>query len=151
MRESAENVEAFIQACIDGDEQTVKQQLIADRSLANALGRVHPDHREFMRTQGAEDGWTALHLASHYGRPGVVRLLVNFGADVNALALNSIGNTPLMAAIAGGHEAVVEDLLARGADPRKRDAGGNDALTLTYAEGREGLSAIIKEALARNS
>ena len=142
-------METFIQACIDGGEEAVKQQLEADPRLANARGKVHPDHREFMRRDGADDGWTALHLAAHYGRLGVVRLLLDAGADVNALAENAIGNTPLMAAIAGGNEAIVRELLARGADPRERDRGGHNALDLTQAESRAGLAAVIKEALAR--
>ena len=37
------------------------------------------------------------------------------------------GVTPLMAAAAGGHEAVVEVLLACGADAAKRDARGRRA------------------------
>jgi ankyrin repeat protein len=103
-----------------------------------------------MRGQGAEDGWTALHLAAHYGRPGVVRLLIEAGADVNALADNIIGNTPLMAAIAGGNEAIVRELIAAGADPYKKDRNGRyDTISLTQAEGRAALAAVLKEALAR--
>ena len=45
------------------------------------------------------------------------------------------GITPLMAAAAGGHEAVVEVLLACGADASKRDAKGRRAAAHARAGG----------------
>ena len=45
------------------------------------------------------------------------------------------GVTPLMAAAAAGHEAVVELLLARGADAAKRDARGRRAAAYARAGG----------------
>ena len=45
------------------------------------------------------------------------------------------GVTPLMAAAAGGHEAVVEVLLERGADAAKRDAQGRRAAAHARAGG----------------
>ena len=45
------------------------------------------------------------------------------------------GVTPLMAAAAGGHEAVVEVLLACGADAAKRDARGRRAAAHARAGG----------------
>ena len=140
----------FIEACIRGDEPGVRQYLSAQPELVNGRGKVRSDHREFMRSQGAEDGWNPLHLAAHYGQPGVVTVLLDCGADVNAWADNSIGNTPLMAAVAGGSAAIVRQLLDRGADPRKKDrAGSYDAVSLAQGEGRAEIAAIFKESLAR--
>ena len=45
------------------------------------------------------------------------------------------GGTPLMAAAAGGHEAVVEVLLACGADAAKRDMRGRRAAAHARAGG----------------
>ena len=45
------------------------------------------------------------------------------------------GVTPLMAAAAGGHEAVIEALLACGADAAKRDAQGRRAAAYARAGG----------------
>ena len=50
------------------------------------------------------------------------------------------GVTPLMAAAAGGHEAVVEMLLARGADAAKRDARGRRAAAHARSGGHPGLA-----------
>ena len=91
----------FCQACLNGDVPTVKALLAADAMLANARGEVRPDHLAFMEKNGSAGGWTALHLAAHYGQPEVVRLLLAAGADVDALAENGEANTPLMAAVAG--------------------------------------------------
>jgi hypothetical protein len=45
------------------------------------------------------------------------------------------GLTPLMAAAAGGHEAIVELLLERGADPARRDGQGRAAAAHARAAG----------------
>ena len=50
------------------------------------------------------------------------------------------GVTPLMAAAAGGHEAVVEALLERGADAAKRDAQGRSAAAHARAAGHAHLA-----------
>ena len=50
------------------------------------------------------------------------------------------GITPLMAAAAGGHEAVVEALLERGADAAKRDAQGRSAAAHARAAGHAHLA-----------
>ena len=50
------------------------------------------------------------------------------------------GVTPLMAAAAGGHEAVVEVLLACGADAAKRDAQGRSAAAFARAAGHAHLA-----------
>ncbi len=50
------------------------------------------------------------------------------------------GITPLMAAAAGGHEAVVEVLLACGADPAQRDARGRSAAFYARATGHPDLA-----------
>ena len=50
------------------------------------------------------------------------------------------GVTPLMAAAAAGHEAVIEVLLARGADAAKRDGRGRRAAAHARAGGHAGLA-----------
>ena len=50
------------------------------------------------------------------------------------------GITPLMAAAAGGHEAVVELLLECGADASRRDAQGRSAAAHARAAGHDHLA-----------
>ena len=56
---------------------------------------------------------TPLHSASNWGYPETVQILLNHGADVNAIDENL--ETPLHFAARRGHEKVVEILLKHGA------------------------------------
>ena len=58
----------------------------------------------------AEEGWTALMLASEAGHPNVVELLLAHGATVDAKTAD--GDTALSLANDNGHSAVAE-LLSR--------------------------------------
>lgn len=74
-------------------------------------------------------GATPLHLAAgRSGDPKVVQLLLSRGAQVDAL--NSLRRTPLFNAAATGQREVVALLLAAGANPRHKDALGQDARAL---------------------
>ena len=71
---------------------------------------------------------TALHAALAGRRAGVVKILLDAGADVNAKQHG--GWTPLHAAAASGDRALVDLLLARGAKPSlANDAGATPAST----------------------
>jgi ankyrin repeat protein len=70
------------------------------------------------------DGFTALHLASYYGAPNVVRLLLDRNADPNAVTHNFLENMPIHAAAAGRHIDNCATLLVRGADVNARQHGG---------------------------
>jgi uncharacterized protein len=72
----------------------------------------------------AYDGWTPLHLAAFFGQLEAVTLLVDAGADLQAMSRNSLENSPLHAATAGRHERIAILLLERGGDPDVADAGG---------------------------
>lgn len=84
----------------------------------------------------SHDGWTALHLAAHFGQAAAVRFLLDRGADVAARSANRLANTALHAALAGGDRAVIELLLARGAAVNSRQHGGFTALHAAAQSGR---------------
>ena len=71
----------------------------------------------------AYDGWTPLHLAAFFGHEEAARLLLDAGADVQAISRNGLANTPLHAATAGKHEGVALLLLENGAKSDTVDAG----------------------------
>jgi ankyrin repeat protein len=143
-RKMASDSQSFCDACMAGDVTAATQMLQSNSSLVNLHGAVRADHREFMKTQGAEQGWTPLHLACHYGQSAIVRLLINSGADVNAIAENAIGNTPIMAAIAGRNAEIIKLLIDIGADPKIKDKNGYDAFAAAKASGNEAIIKLVK-------
>src|SRR5689334_1824036 len=74
------------------------------------------------------DGFTALHMASYYGAPDAVQLLLDRGADVNAVTKNFLTNMPIHAAAAGRRLAICEMLLEHGADVNAKQHGGFTAI-----------------------
>jgi len=70
------------------------------------------------------DGFAPLHLAAFFGRGDAVRLLLDGGADVGAVARNDMEVQALHSAVAGGHRDIVAALLVGGGDPNARQQGG---------------------------
>lgn len=91
-------------------------------------------------------GWSPLHYAAAGPNPKVVELMLARGAVVDAESPNR--STPLMLAARHGPEASVEMLLARGADPKRRNERGLGAADFARLAGRERLSQRLA-ALAR--
>src|SRR5688572_182089 len=84
----------------------------------------------------SSDGWTPLHLAAFMGHAEVARILLDHGADIEAVAKNGIANRPLHAALAGKESPEVIDLLlARGADVNARAEADATPLHLAAARG----------------
>lgn len=81
------------------------------------------------------EGWSPMHYAASGPSTALVRLLLERGASVDALAPN--GTTPLMLAAQHAPEATVELLLQRGADPRRRNQRGLQAIDFAEMGGRD--------------
>jgi ankyrin repeat protein len=93
---------SFAEACALGDLALVQRMLEAD-----------PDALH-VRTG---DGHVPLGLAIFFRHPDVARLLIERGADVNAVAGNAQRVAPVHAAAAACDHATMRLLLERGADP----------------------------------
>jgi ankyrin repeat protein len=75
-------------------------------------------------------------------------MTLNAGARVSALSRNSLKNTPLHAAAAGGHADIALLLIERGADVTIPDAGGHTPL---HIAAENGLVDVVKALLARGA
>jgi len=99
----------LFEAAALGETARVEEILAGDPSLAGAR---------------SPDGFTALHLAAFFDRGPAAERLIEKGADVDAAAANPSRVAPLHSAATGRSSAVVGLLLAAGADPNARQAGG---------------------------
>ncbi len=115
-----------LQALYEGDRERAEQLLAPDDELpayeAAAFGRTERLRRQLEEdpanaTAWSPDGFTALHLAIFGGSEETVRLLVEHGADVDALATSDVARVrPLGTAAFVGRPDLEKLLLEAGAD-----------------------------------
>jgi uncharacterized protein len=96
---------------------------------ATALGRL-ADLRDRIRDEASlinsrsGDGFTALHFAGFFGQPEAARLLIDNGAQVDAVAANPMQVMPLHSAASARNLEAVRLLLEHGAPVNARQHGG---------------------------
>jgi hypothetical protein len=127
-------------ACISGDLRAARLLIERDPTLIGTYGQVEVDA---MRRIGAHWGWTPLHLAAHYGHLEIVDLLIEQHADLEAKALNAIGNTPLGAAVWGDRLDVVERLIRAGADLNVKNNFGQAPLHRAVHRGAHRIARLL--------
>jgi ankyrin repeat protein len=128
-----EDVDVFDAAAL-GDVDRLRQLLAQDSSLAQAW---------------SDDGFTALHFAAFLGGPDAVRVLLEAGSDVAAVARNEMLVQPLHSAAANGNVESCCLLLRAGADPaakQQKDFTPMDEAVLTK---NEALIALLEESMRR--
>lgn len=79
------------------------------------------------------DGNSYLMLASYHGHLAATELLIERGADVNRL--NAAGQSPVAGVVFKQEKALVDALLAAGADPHLGRPSAHD-INRTYGAGR---------------
>lgn len=134
-----EMVEALVQA---GPELDVFEAaaLGATERLRDLLDREPALVRAW-----SPDGAQPLHFAAFFAHPEAARVLVERGADVNAVARGFNDVTPLHSAAAGGSREISLLLLEHGADPNARQGGGFTAL---HAAAQHGDAELARALLA---
>ncbi len=96
---------------------------ISGRGRGGAEGRAPGDFdASGARVGYANGGFTPLHFAAREGELEIAQLLLEAGADVNAIAAD--GKNPLNLAIYNGHYELAELLIDAGGDVNQPDAEG---------------------------
>jgi ankyrin repeat protein len=122
-----EAISPALEALYQGDRERAETLIAPDEQLpayeAAAFGRIHRLERLLDEDPDAAnakspDGFKALHLAIFGGSEDAVRLLLDRGADPNALATSEIARVrPLGTAAFVGRSDLETVLLEAGADP----------------------------------
>lgn len=89
-------------------------------------------------------GFTSLHAAAYSGSVPISKLLLEHGATLEDAA-NKAGVTPLMVAGEENHVALVEFLLANGADPSHAEAHGYAPITRALWKGNFDVVRVLKQ------
>ena len=150
----------LLQALYAGDRDRVDELLAADPKLdvfeAAAFGRAERlrellDEDQSRANAFADDGFHPLGLACFFGHLDAARLLLDRGADVNALSTNAHVQTAAIhaSAAAAGDEAMRYELvklaLEHGADPNLRQGGGFRAIDAARQNGDARVEELLLE------
>jgi ankyrin len=103
---------------------------VVDTPGATVFGSNYPPTIRFPEVTG---GFTALHFSAREGDVESARIMLEAGADVNTP--HPEHGSPLVIAIASGHEELALYLLRNGADPNIKDAWGIAPLHFALHEG----------------
>jgi uncharacterized protein len=115
---------------------------------AAATGRVDRV-RELVKQQPelihaySPDGWTALHL--NFGNLSVVKLLLDNGADINAVSKNKINATPLQGSVVMKNLELAKLLIDRGANVSPHGEEGTTPLHESAGSGQLDLVKLLLE------
>lgn len=138
-------VSAIMQALYRRQTEMVDALLAAGPELdlfeSVSLGRTEAvramlDEEAALATAWSADGFTALHFAAFFNGEDSARLLIDRGADVNAVARNDMAVAPLHSAVASDARGVAELLLNARADSNARQQGGWTALHAAAKHGK---------------
>jgi ankyrin repeat protein len=119
---------SLFESCALGRRDRVSQILAED---SGAPGSYSPD------------GHTPLGLACFFGHRDIVQLLIEKGADVNAVSRNAQHVAPLHAATARHDAEIVAALLRAGADPNRHQEAGITPLHEAAAAGQEPIARML--------
>jgi ankyrin repeat protein len=150
----ADGLSAVTQACYYGRDEIVDVLLAAEPELdlfeAAAVGRTERvrelvDRDSDLVRAFSPDGFTALHLAAFFGHPEIARLLVERGADTNAVARNPMQVMPLHSAAAARELEISRLLVEHGADVNASQERGFTPLHEAAQNGDVQLTRLLLE------
>ena len=119
VRDRLDDLDGFEAAAL-GDAERLRTLLDADPAVATAY---------------SGDGFTALHFAAFFGSPAATALLLERGAQVDALGRGWMTGTALHSAVSRREAEVARLLLEAGASPDVRQSAGWTPLHAAAANG----------------
>ncbi|RDX62071.1 ADP-ribosylation factor GTPase-activating protein AGD3, partial [Mucuna pruriens] len=117
----------------DVDINAISWQPLSDDSFNMASSSNLNVASENPLIEDLQDGSSLLHLACLTSDVGMVELLLQYGADINAC--ESTGRTPLHYCIISGKAAAAKVLISRGANTLIADKEGNTPIKLASESG----------------
>jgi ankyrin repeat protein len=115
---------------------------LGDAGLLAELVRADPE----LVGASAPDGFTPLHLTAYFGGLDAARVLLDRGADPDAVAATTSRVQPIHSAVAGRHHDLVKLLLEHGADPNARQEGGWTPLQAAAQHGDQAIVELLLDA-----
>jgi ankyrin repeat protein len=144
-----------LQALYEGNDERARDLLRPDEELsvfeAAAFGRVERlrqilDEDAAQAGAFSDDGFTALHLAIFGGQEEPVRLLLERGADPDALSTSEVAKVPPLGTAAFVRSVPLGRLLLdSGADVNGRGEGGFTALHTARQNGDDAFAELLLE------
>jgi ankyrin repeat protein len=123
---------------------------ICDRSGIDALhyasAKGHTEVVDLLIKHGAsvrydQPKYTPLHFAAYHNYKDIAELVIDAGADINAV--DNMGRTPLHEAAENGYGKMDELLLEHGADATIKDYDGKTPLDLAQEKGAVGFVKLL--------
>lgn len=152
--QNAQGVSAVLTAVYSGSKE-IRDRLLAEKpdlSLEDAaatgnLARVREivEQKPSLAKSFSPDGFAVVALACVFGHLDVARYLAERGADINTPATNGTGYNALTGAVASGHLAIVQWLLASGANVNYRYSAGYSPLLTAAANGNVAVVRLLLE------
>lgn len=115
-------VDAFLAAGAEPD--VFAAAALGDLARLQALAEVWPGYLNLF----AKDGFTPLQLACYFNQETAALWLIEHGADVNAVAKNTMKIAPIHATATHGNLAILHALLEKGAEVNAAQEGGYTAV-----------------------
>ena len=162
LRQNGATLDIFT-ACMSGETAVVQQMLDGNKGLVKLMSADgwtplhlaaffgHPDCTATLLNAGADVKARSTNqmqnLALHAGASGrnfdVMKLLIDFGSDVNARQHG--GWTALHAAAQSGDANIAELLLASGADGKARAGNNQSAMDLALTRGHQSIVDVLEK------
>lgn len=142
-------------ALYEGDQEKAQALLPADDELsaqeAAAFGRIDRlrellDAEPSRANELSPDGFSPLHLAIYGGQPEAVRMLIERGADLEAVSTSKVAQVrPLGTAAFVRSTTLARMLLEAGADPNAKTPSGHTAMDSAIENGDEEFARLLRE------